>query len=71
MSDVALITAVGAILGAIQGACTGWIHYQINRNACGGARCVETMTDALRIRVERTPGTVAVNEETHPITRGP
>lgn len=40
---------LGGILATVQIVCTAWLHYQTNKNACGGAKCVETMTRALHI----------------------
>lgn len=65
MTDSTVIWAVGTIVGALQVAQTAYLHYLATKNSCGGAKCIETMTRALNIRVERTPGTVAVNGVTH------
>lgn len=32
-----------AIVVAGQSLGTAWIHYQVNKNACGGPKCIETL----------------------------
>ncbi len=46
-------TVVLAFFATVQAISTAWLHWQINRNACGGAKCVETMTRALNINSGR------------------
>lgn len=37
-------TVALAIVAAFQAVTTGWIHYQVNKNSCGGAKCIQTLT---------------------------
>ncbi len=62
MTDAVVLGLSAGALGTLQVLGTAWLHYQTNKNACGGAKCVETMTKALNIRTERTPGEVAVSK---------
>jgi hypothetical protein len=38
-------------------ASSGWLHIQINRNACGGAKCLSSLQE-----LERTRGDAAVKQ---------
>lgn len=49
MTDLAAVTIVGILSAGVTSAWGTWLHFQVNRNACGGARCVDTMRKALKI----------------------
>lgn len=69
MSDLVAVALVGC-LQAVSVAFLDLRAHQRAKRACGSASCVKAIEEALHIRVERTPGTVAVNGVT-PKTPGP
>jgi len=44
MTDIVAVAAIGALV-SMQ---TAWLHYQVNKNACGGAKCIKVMQDAIK-----------------------
>lgn len=50
MTNLDLAIIVLGSLGAMQ---TAWIHYQVNKNACGGTRCQQVLISALKLTTAR------------------
>ncbi len=51
--DIAII-----ILGGLTTMQTAWLHYQTNKNACGGIKCQQNMIEAFKLSTARLNGLV-------------